>query len=87
MNSLGILLALTALATAYTIRTLYVDAREARNRNERLAARMHRAEERARRAEDHADEAQREIDRLVDLSIEQAKGRHPSTRHLSVVQA
>ena len=87
MNSLGILLALTALATAYTIRTLYDDAREARNRNERLAARMHRAEERARRAEDHADEAQREIDRLVDLSIEQAKGRHPSTRHLSVVQA
>jgi len=87
MNSLGILLALTALATAYTIRTLYVDAREARNRNERLAARMHRAEERARRAEDHADEAQREIDMLVDLSIEQAKGRHPSTRHLSVVQA
>ena len=87
MNSLGILLALTALATAYTIRTLYVDAREERRRNERLAARMHRAEERARRAEDHADEAQREIDRLVDLSIEQAKGRHPSTRHLSVVQA
>lgn len=87
MNSLGILLALTALATAYTIRTLYVDAREARNRNERLAARMHRAEERARRAEDHADEAQREIDMLVDLSIEQAKGRHPSARHLSVVQA
>ena len=87
MNSLGILLALTALATAYTIRTLYVDAREARNRNERFAARMHRAEERARRAEDHADEAQREIDMLVDLSIEQAKGRHPSTRHLSVVQA
>ena len=87
MNSLGILLALTALATAYTIRTLYVDAREARNRNERLAARMHRAEERARRAEDHADEAQREIDMLVDLSIEQAKGRHPSARRLSVVQA
>lgn len=87
MNSLGILLALTALATAYTIRTLYVDAREARNRNERLAARMHRAEERARRAEDHADEAQREIDMLVDLSIEQAKGRHPAARHLSVVQA
>lgn len=25
--------------------------------------------------------------RLVDLSIEQAKGRHPSARHLSVVQA
>lgn len=87
MNSLGILLALTALATAYTIRTLYVDAREARNRNERLAARMHRAEERARRAEDHADEAQREIDMLVDLSIEQAKGRHPSARHLSVVSS
>lgn len=87
MNSLGILLALTALATAYTIRTLYVDAREARRRNDRLAARMHRAEERARRAEDHADEAQREIDMLVDLSIEQAKGRHPSARRLSVVQA
>lgn len=87
MNSLTILAVLTAVAVACTIRTLYVDAREARNRNERLAARMHRAEERARRAEDHADEAQREIDMLVDLSIEQAKGRHPSARHLSVVQA
>lgn len=87
MSSLHILAALTALAILATIRTLYVDAREARNRNERLALRMHRAEERARRAEDHADEAQREIDMLVDLSIEQAKGRHPSARHLSVVQA
>ena len=87
MNSLTILAALTALAILATIRTLYVDACEERRRNERLAARMHRAEERARCAEDHADEAQREIDRLVDLSIEQAKGRHPSTRHLSVVQA
>lgn len=87
MTSLHLLAALTALAVAYTVRTLYVDAREARRRNDRLAARMHRAEERARRAEDHADEAQREIDMLVDLSIEQAKGRHPSARHLSVVQA
>lgn len=87
MTSLHLLAALTALAILATIRTLYVDAREARNRNERLAARMHRAEERARRAEDHADEAQREIDLLVDLSIEQAKKRHPSARHLSVVQA
>lgn len=87
MTSLHLLAALTALAILATIRTLYVDAREARNRNERLAARMHRAEERARRAEDHADEAQREIDMLVDLSIEQAKGRHPSARHLSVVSS
>ena len=87
MNSLHLLGIVTALAVAYTVRTLYVDAREARRRNDRLLARAHRAEAGRRRAEEYAQEAQREVDMLVDLSIEHARQRHPSARHLSVVQA
>jgi len=87
MNSLTILAALTCVAICYTLRVLYVDAREARRRIDRLAARLARAEDRARRAIEHADEAQTCLDMMLDLTRDEAKKRHPAARHLSVVQA
>ena len=84
MNSLTIIATLTALAVAYTLRTLYVDAREARRRNDRLAARLARAEDRARRAEEHADEAQHCLDLMLDVTRDDRKAaamdRHPASK-------
>jgi len=84
MIVLGIIAALTA---AYAIHSLLLDAREARRRNDRLAARLARAESRARRAVEHADEAQTCLDMMLDLTRDEAKKRHPSARHLSVVSS
>ena len=84
MTILGIIAALTA---AYAVHCLLLDAREARRRNDRLAARLARAEDRARRAVEHADEAQTCLDIMLDVTRAEAQKRHPSARHLSVVSS
>ena len=74
MNSLGILAALTALATAWALRAMYLDMRRAQRRADRLAARN--AELRERLADAEAD-----LELWSDIYVRAAKDRHPSAQY------